>query len=143
MTDRDAELETLTNAFWTVARRLRHGSQQTLAPYDLSPAQSRALGTLMRRGSMRSGALADKLGIAPRSATEVIDALEQRGLVERSADPSDRRATLVEATDAGTQLMFSIREARMAESDEMFAHLSAKDRRELTRLLGLLVDPDA
>lgn len=140
MADRDAELEALTNAFWTVARGLRHGSQQTLAPFDLSPSQSRALGTLMRRGAMRSGALADKLGIAPRSATEVIDALEQRGLVTRSPDPSDRRATMVEPTEAGRELMFRIREARLAETDELFARLSAADRAELIRILELLGD---
>ncbi|GAB2467785.1 MarR family winged helix-turn-helix transcriptional regulator [Jatrophihabitans fulvus] len=140
MTDRDAELEALTNAFWTVARRLRHGTQQTLAPFDLSPAQSRALGTLMRRGAMRPGALAEKLGIAPRSATEVVDALEERGLVERTPDPSDRRATLVVPTDAGRETMLRVREARMAETDEMFARLSAKDRRELTRILVSLED---
>lgn len=140
MADRDAELEALTSSFWTVARGLRHGSQQTLAPFDLSPSQSRALGTVMRRGAMRPGALADKLGIAPRSATEVVDALEQRGLVTRSADPSDRRATLVEATDAGRDLMLRIRKVRMAETDQIFARLNATDRAELARILGLLAD---
>lgn len=138
--DRDAELETLTNAFWTVARRLRHGTQQSLAPFDLSPAQSRALGTLMRRGPMRPGALAEKLGIAPRSATEVVDALESRGLVERTADASDRRATLVVPTDAGRALMFAIRAQRMAESDELFARLDPADRAELTRILLTLAE---
>ncbi|SHG78073.1 DNA-binding transcriptional regulator, MarR family [Jatrophihabitans endophyticus] len=135
MADRDAELEALTNAFWTVARRLRHGSRQTLAPFDLAPSHSRALGTLLRRGAMRLGALADLLGIAARSATEVVDALEERGLVERTPDPSDRRATLVVPTDEGRELMLRIREARLAETDELFARLSAQDRAELTRML--------
>lgn len=140
MADRDTELESLANAFWTVARRMRHGTRQALAPFDLSPAQSRALGTLMRRGSMRPGTLAEMLGIAPRSATEVVDALESRGLVERTPDPSDRRATLVVPTDEGREVMFKIREARMAESDELFARLSATDRAELTRILLALDD---
>lgn len=139
-TDRDAELEALSNAFWTVARRMRHGTAATLAPFDLSPAQSRALGTLMRRGSMRPGALAERLGIVARSATEVVDALESRGLVERVADPSDRRATLVVPTDEGRAVMLRVREARMAQTDELFSRLSAHDRAELTRMLLALDD---
>ena len=89
---------------------------------------------------MRPGALAEKLGIAPRSATEVVDALESRGLVERTADASDRRATLVVPTDAGRALMFAIRAQRMAESDELFARLDPADRAELTRILLTLAE---
>ena len=50
---------------------------------------------------MRPGALAEHLRIAPRSATEVVDDLQERGLVERAPDPADRRATLVRLTEAG------------------------------------------
>ena len=37
---------------------------------------------------MRPSVLAERLRIAPRSATEVVDALEARGLVERGPDPT-------------------------------------------------------
>ncbi len=140
--DDPAEPEQLSTAFWTVARRLRHGSQRTLAPFDLSPAQSRALGMLLRHGAMRLGGLAEHLGIAARSATEVVDALEQRDLVARAPDPSDRRATLVEATPAGRSLMTRVRESRLREADELFARLDPADRAELARLLRALSDDD-
>lgn len=45
--------------------------------------------------------LADRLRIARRSATTVVDDLVERGLVERVADPRDRRATNVALTPAG------------------------------------------
>ena len=61
----------VSDLFWAVARRLRHTSRETLAPWDVTPSQLRALGTLMRHGAARPGALAKHLGIAPRSATEV------------------------------------------------------------------------
>ena len=88
--------ETLSEAFWSVARQLRHTSQETLAPWDITPAQLRALRVLMRRGVMRLSELSDHLHIAARSATEVVDALEARGLAQRRSDPDDRRGTLVE-----------------------------------------------
>lgn len=140
MTDPDADPEALTVAFWSVARQLRHGSTRSWAPFDLSPSHGRALGTLLRHGAMRLGALAEHLGIAPRSATEVVDALEDRGLVVRSPDPSDRRATLVEATDEGRATMQRMREARVRESGETFARLSPQDRVDLARILRALRD---
>ena len=93
--------ESLTDAFWSVARRLRETSQETLAPWDITPAHLRALRVLKRHGTMRLSELSDYLHIAPRSATEVVDALESRGLVQRRPDPGDRRATLAELTDHG------------------------------------------
>jgi DNA-binding MarR family transcriptional regulator len=129
----------VSDLFWAVARRLRHTSRETLAPWDVTPSQLRALGTLMRHGAVRPGALAKHLGIAPRSATEVVDALEQRGLVRRETDPDDRRATLVVVTDAGRELAAAVRKARAAETDRAFAGLPDADRAELERLLRRLL----
>ena len=67
--------ESLADAFWSVARRLRETSQETLAPWDITPAHLRALRVLKRHGTMRLSELSDYLHIAPRSATEVVDAL--------------------------------------------------------------------
>src|ERR1700735_1403189 len=82
----------MSEAFWAVARRLRETSQEALAPWDIAPSQFRALRVLKRHGVMRLSELADHLRIAARSATEVIDALEARDLVERRPAPADRRA---------------------------------------------------
>lgn len=132
--------ETLTEAFWAVARTLRHVSKEALAPYDVSPSQSRAIGVLARHGDMRPGELARHLRIAPRSATEVVDDLQARDLVERSPDPEDRRATIVRLTDGGTEVADAIRAARAAEAEGFFGRLDADDRAELTRILHVLRD---
>jgi DNA-binding MarR family transcriptional regulator len=136
----DPEQGSLAEAFWQVARRLRHQSREALAPWGVSPSQLRALGVLLRHGEVRSGELAEHLRIAPRSATEVVDALAERGLVERRPDPADRRATQIVATEAGTELGRAVQAARAAEADRVFATLDDADRAELTRLLRLLAD---
>lgn len=130
----------LAAAFWQVARRLRHQSREALAPWGVSPSQLRALDVLLRHGPVRPGGLAEHLHIAPRSATEVVDALAERGLVERRPDPADRRATHVVVTDAGTALGEAVRAARAAEADRVFAVLSEADRAELHRLLRRLAE---
>ena len=133
--------DALAEAFWAVARQLRERSQETLAPWDITPAHLRALRTLRRHGTMRLSELSDHLHIAPRSTTEVVDALEARDLVRRRADPGDRRATLVEVTERGTDVLAAIRDTRGTEAVRVFGRLSPPDRAELARLLTQLRDP--
>ncbi|MGS2618616.1 MarR family winged helix-turn-helix transcriptional regulator [Micromonospora sp. LZ34] len=128
----------LAEAFWSVARRLRHRTREALAPWDVTPSQARALGVLGRQGPLRLSALAEQLRIAPRSATEVVDDLEGRGLVERRPDPADRRATLVALTDDGTRTGAAIQAARRAEAARFFGDLTPTDRDSLARILGTL-----
>jgi DNA-binding MarR family transcriptional regulator len=134
----DTSDESLAEAFWGVARLLRGRSRDSLAPWNITPSHSRALGVLIRHGSIRLSELAEHLRIAPRSATEVVDGLEAQGLVERHADPHDRRATLVAPTTAGAEVGAAIRAARSAEAERIFAELSASDRVQLGRILRKL-----
>ncbi len=132
-----ADDETLGEAFWAVARQLREVSQETLAPWDISPSHLRALRVLRRHGVMRLSELSDRLHIAPRSTTEVIDALESRGLVQRRPDSGDRRATLVEVTGHGASVLDAI---RGTEAERVFGRLSQADRAHLARILRKLRD---
>ena len=89
---------------------------------------------------MRPSVLAERLHIAARSATEVVDALEARGLVERSPDPDDRRATLVRPTEAARTELAEVDRVRREQSERFLAVLSEPDRRSLDRILRILVD---
>jgi DNA-binding MarR family transcriptional regulator len=134
----DDEEETLPEAFWGVAHQLRHLRRETLAPWDIAPSHSRALGVLMRHGALRLSELSDHLHIAARSTTEVVDALQDRGLVERRPDPQDRRATLVAPTAEGTRVGEAIRASRDAEAEAYFSVLSKAEQAELAELLRKL-----
>lgn len=132
--------ESLVEAFWAVARRLRRLTRDALAPWDVTPSQSRALAVLRHHGTMRPGELAEHLHVVARSVTEVVDDLEGRGLVERLPDPHDRRATLVHLTDEGTDVATAIVAARDAEAQAFFASLPEADRAHLSRILSALRD---
>lgn len=134
-------------------RRLRHRWSHQLAPFELTPYQFRALGAVGGGGrghshdeheraaeeGLRLKDIAGRLRIAPRSATEVIDQLEAKGLVERRPDPADRRATRIKLTPEGLALRDEVHEARRREAGDYFSALSQRDRTELARLLGELV----
>jgi DNA-binding MarR family transcriptional regulator len=130
--------ETLSDAFWSVARQTREASHESLAPWDITPAQLRALRVLARHGPVRLSELSDHLHIAARSTTEVVDAIESRGLVRRRPDPGDRRATLVELTEHGESVLDAIRAARGSETERLFGRLSQTDQAHLARILRKL-----
>jgi len=130
-----AELMSRTN------RLIRRAAEQELAPLGVTPGQLRAL-RVLGQGPMRISALAKRLDVVPRSATAVADELEAAGLVRRPPDPSDRRATLVEMTDAGRQVLAELRARRHAGMAELLGRLSGGEQAELARLLGLLAAPE-
>ncbi len=88
---------------------------------------------------LRLSRLAERLHIAPRSATEVVDALEQKGLVLRSPSPTDRRAVALSMTAEGIALRERLREqlaaTQQVQADALFAVLSESELATLTSLL--------
>ena len=71
----------------------------------------------------------------PGAMTRLLDKLEERGLVARTAVPGDRRALLVQLTDAGQVLWAEISPSAQRIHDRAMANLSAEEQQELTRLL--------
>ncbi|MGB3770406.1 MAG: MarR family transcriptional regulator [Rhodococcus sp. (in: high G+C Gram-positive bacteria)] len=124
-----------------VARSMRRRHVAALEPFGLSPSHARALRVLENADApMRPGDLAERLRIAPRSATDVVDALESAGYARRSADATDRRAVLLELTDDGRSLTASIVDAQRRASDRMFAVLDQEDRVRLAEILTRIND---
>lgn len=139
-TERGLEPEPLADLLMRCTRTLRRRWSRLLAPWELSPHQTRALRVLSRAGGPRLSELAESLHVAPRSATEVVDGLAAKGLVRREPDPSDRRAVRLQLTVVGEGVVAELAEARSAEMAEFFAPLSQTDRGELSRILRQLLD---
>ncbi|KAF2416009.1 MarR family winged helix-turn-helix transcriptional regulator [Microbacterium sp. B35-30] len=86
--------------------------------------------------------LAEFLRLDPSQVVSLVDELQSRGLVERRPDPSDRRANVVVATDAGRSLVATARESARAAEERVHGQLSAEDRETLGALLRALAFPD-
>ncbi|MEO5609289.1 MAG: MarR family winged helix-turn-helix transcriptional regulator [Ornithinibacter sp.] len=132
------DLGDLGDLVMRVARTIRRRGAEAMAPWRLPPHHARALRVVGRHQPIRPGELAGHLRIAPRSVTDVVDVLEERRLLERHADPDDRRATVLGLTASGRRLLDEIGAVRRADSDAYFARLSERDRAALGRLLGRL-----
>lgn len=105
---------------------------------DLSPHDARALRVVGRHEPVRLGVIAEHLRIAPRSATDVVDRLEERGLVERAPDPADRRALTVSLTRSGTEVLARVDAQRRVAAADFFGALDPAERHTLSSLLTRL-----
>jgi DNA-binding MarR family transcriptional regulator len=90
-----------------LARLLRR-----LGDTGLSPSQISALTSIERHGPLTLGALADHERVAPPSVTKVVAKLEELGLVQRKANPADRRVAHVSVTPAGADLLADVRQRK-------------------------------
>ncbi|MEU9131221.1 MarR family transcriptional regulator [Kitasatospora sp. NPDC048540] len=127
----------LADALTRAMKRIRRQTMQRLEPYGITPGQARALRTLAHapgcegRETMRLSELAERLHIAPRSATTVVDALEEAGLVTRTPDPTDRRAVRLVLTEDGRAALERIGQVRHEVAQEYFAPVSPSDQSAL------------
>lgn len=127
-----------------VAHRLRRATVEALEPLGLTPAQSRALRTVARSSEpMRMGELAQRMGIVPRSATSLVDALVAAGLLERATDPENRRAVLVGLSPGGRQVQDRMAQVRAQAATQILAPLSAEDTARLLALLDTVESREA
>ena len=117
-----------------LTRRLRQERSDASVPIG----QLAALGTVMAKGPLSPGALADHERVQPPSMTKIVAALEERGLVTRAAHPSDRRQVVISVTDAGRELIVSTRRARTEWLARRLAHLTADERAILNAAVPIL-----
>jgi len=98
------------------------------------------LSALAERGAASQAALGRRLLIDRSDMHALLSELERDGLIARVRDPSDRRRMLVELTPAGARALKRLDRRIDAAQDALVAPLSPADRRELQRLLTVLVE---
>lgn len=124
------------------ARRLRLGMRDALAPLGLSGSQARVV-RLLAGGPLRMATIADRLGVVPRTATDMVDSVDAVGLVARHADPDDRRSVLVELTASGRTLVERLDQARLESARRVFDVLDAGEREAMLAMLRAMCDRGA
>ena len=116
-----------------LARRMRQS-----AGGDLSPTQGAALNTIACHGPLTPSELAGREKIQRPTATRVLARLEEAGLIARTADPADRRSSLVALTASGDALLAASRARKDLYLAERLDRLSPEDLAALDRAAGIL-----
>lgn len=120
-------------------RALRRRWLTSLEPWQLTPHEFRAL-RAVGQGPSRLSDLAETLHIANRSVTDVVDTLQEKGLVERTPSPSDRRAIVISLTEQGRSLTGRIAQARTEAQTAFLAPLTDAETAQLAHLLSRLLE---
>jgi DNA-binding MarR family transcriptional regulator len=116
-----------------LSRRLR---QEAVG--EITPSQLSALTVVAKQGEVTLGELAAVERIAPPSMTRIAARLEEQGFVERRVDPTDRRVARLAASEAGLELLDTIRTRRDAYLASRLQEFSDDERRILEDVVPLL-----
>jgi DNA-binding MarR family transcriptional regulator len=114
-------------------RRMR---QESLG--GLSPAQSSALGSVLRLGSPTLGELAAVEQVQPPSMTRIVASLQDAGMVTRVTDVTDRRSARVHITPGGKRALERIRTLKNAFLTRRLSELSPDEQERAAELVDLL-----
>lgn len=137
--DLDTSVMAVCGDLWRAADRVRDGVGANLAGDDLDLAGFDVLLTLRRQGrgqALSPSELAQDMMISTSAMTNRLDRLQKRGLIERQADPADRRALRIVLTETGFALADRIVVSHVATEERLVGALSAEERGELRRLLA-------
>ena len=115
------------------ARRLRQEAGD-----DLSPSMTAALATIENHGPLTPSRLAELERVKRPTATRVLRRLEEEGLIERAADPSDGRSAVVGITRPGSALLRKLRSRKNAYLARRVRELPEEDVEALERAAEVL-----
>jgi DNA-binding MarR family transcriptional regulator len=118
----------------SLGRRLRNRFPDDQVDFSALPI----LKALWHGGPMRLSALAAALDLDASTVSRHVRHLEERGMLERTGDPDDGRASRVTLTEQGTGCMDQAVESRRAMIRELLDGWPAKDRERLRTLLTRL-----
>ena len=133
MTEHRPRRSELDDALALVIARMRDLWHRRMRALDLTPPQAISLRKLLD-GPLPMGSVAEILSCDASTLTGIADRLEERRLIQRQVDPTDRRVKLLALTDEGRQLVESIDGPFTSEIPGLAA-LSKAERAELTHLL--------
>jgi DNA-binding MarR family transcriptional regulator len=103
-------------------RAVRVGINDRVTPYGLTTLQYTTLSILERGGELSNAQLARRAYMTPQSMSEILDALEKKGFVERSPHPNHRRVFPAALTVEGRQVLAACN----AEVDELEGEMLAE-----------------
>lgn len=129
-----------------VSRLLRGELERRIAStgLELTPAEARTLLHAAHGEASRQNVIAERMGVDPMTLSGYLDRLEARGLIRREPDPRDRRAKIVQVTDAAEAVLNELMRVSGEMRNDMTASFSVEElaqfRQGLKRIQRALLD---
>jgi MarR family 2-MHQ and catechol resistance regulon transcriptional repressor len=121
---------------WKAARAVESYAQKSITDLEIGGSDFAVLEALLHKGPLPVNGIGKKVLLTSGSITVAVDRLEKRGLVERRAHGTDRRARIVHLTKEGRKLITRAYTQHAADLERLVsASLNSKERATLIRLL--------
>jgi DNA-binding MarR family transcriptional regulator len=130
---------------WLIGRASAYSHRLLVEGFAAADARGyhhRLLAALQEFGPASQAALCRRTGIDRSDVVAALNELADRGLIQRSPDPDDRRRNIITITPAGTEQLRTLDQILAGVQDELLAPLSVADRTKLIRLLTRLLEHD-
>ena len=130
------ELEQCVNFTLTRAQNIVHQFfKARLAPFGVTPGQYGVLKCLWDENGLTVKQLAERMYLDSSTITGLLDRMEQKGLIKRLPDASDRRALSVMLTPAGEELKSPVSQAILDANKSVLHNFSEAEAQILRKLL--------
>src|SRR5437667_1963711 len=121
---------------WKAARAAQAYAEKSISELEMCASDFAVLEALLHKGPLPVNEIGKKVMLTSGSITVAVDRLETKGLVERRAHGTDRRARIVHLTKAGRKLIMRVYADHAAEMERLaLASLTRAERETLISLL--------
>jgi DNA-binding MarR family transcriptional regulator len=107
---------------------------------DLTPMLWGVMAAVLEQPGCGQRQLANSMGVDAVNFGQMIDFLEQKGLIRRQIDPNDRRARQLYVTRRGTDLRRRLRPSLLSAQERLLAPLSKAERAGLLNMLVRVIE---
>lgn len=132
-------IEHITSCVFQFKQRLAHAARQTDQQFGLTPVHWHVLGMLHRGIIETMGDVAVKLGVSKGAATQILDVLVAKQLVQRTPDQHDRRVVRLQLTAQSQQITDHFQQYMAETVADLFAVLSDAELAQLDQLIDKVV----
>src|SRR6185295_17637861 len=121
---------------WKAARAAQAYAEKSISELEMCASDFAVLEALLHKGPLPVNEIGKKVALTSGSITVAVDRLEAKGLVERRAHGTDRRARIVHLTKEGTKVIRRVYTEHAADMERLAAEsLTKEERKTLIRLL--------
>lgn len=136
--DLDKDGRELQNALSKLVRAYQFRDRNRIYYYDVSVTQCYAISVLCSHKSMTAKELAAKLYLDKSTTSRVVNSLKQKGYIQRTLDPNDGRARILEVTEKGRELHARIEQDLVNEMKKLLEDFDPDVRHATIRLFSKL-----
>src|SRR5258705_42329 len=129
---------------WKAASAVQSYAEASISELEMCSSDFAVLEALLHKGPLPVNEIGKKILLTSGSITVAVDRLEKKGLVDRRAHGSDRRARIVHLTKQGKKLIMRIYAEHAGDMEKLAAaSLTKTERKNLIRLLEKIRDEAA